>query len=202
MERVLRAVSRAAFDGGLRKAGFRRQGNHFHRQSNGLIHAFNFQASRGVAVPNGAFTVNLLVSSEYIYRCWAGRVPANPAARFIPIQWRIGLLMPEREDKWWPVDAEIGGLSREVSHALVTYGLPFFDTFSSADALLEQLRQGLDARRGFVGDTHLVRAMLAREKGLDDEAAQQLRQALERAGTSSYRETVLRIAKRLEIALN
>jgi hypothetical protein len=198
-ERILRAVSRAAFDGGLRAAGFRRQGNHFHRHSNGLIHAFNFQASRGMAIPNGAFAVNLLVSSEYLYRCWTGRLPANPATMFFPISERIGLLMPQREDKWWPVDREPTILGREVADALVTCGLPFFDAFPSADALLTLLRDGSRVPGVLMTDVHLVHAMLAKEKGRDEEAAQQLRQALEKAGPSSFRETVLRIAERLQL---
>jgi len=200
-ETAIGAASKAAFDGGLREAGFRRQANYLHRQSGGLIHAFNFQASRGSAVPRGEFTVNLLVTSEFIYRCWAGRVPANPATMFFPIQQRIGHVMPQREDWWWPVDGDIDSLCREVSDALVTYGLPYFDTFPSTDALLEQLRRGWQTPRGLMAAPHLVHAMLAKEKGLDDEAAQQLRYALNKAGESSFRETVLRIAERLQLTL-
>src|SRR5690348_54537 len=123
---VLRAASKAAFDGGLGAAGFRRQGHHLHRRSDGLVHGFNFQASRGMAVRAGAFTVNLLVSSESMYRCWTGRVPANPATMFFPIQRRIGSLMPERDDQWWSAETEPTILSHEVAAALVTHGLPFF----------------------------------------------------------------------------
>jgi Domain of unknown function (DUF4304) len=200
-EAAIRAASKAAFHGGLRDAGFRRQGNHLHRQSGGLIHAVNFQASRGMALPLGAFTVNLLVTSEYLYLCWAGRTPVNPATMFFPIQQRIGLLMPQREDRWWPVDGGIDGLCREVSRALVQYGLPFFETFPSADALLALLRSGSTLPGVLMTDAHLLLAMLAKEKGLDDEATAQLRRALEKAGASSFRDTVLRIAERLRLAV-
>src|SRR5579864_6927022 len=186
-ETAIRAASKAAFHGGLRQAGFRRQGNHLHCQSGGLIHAFNFQASRGMAVPNGAFTVNLLGSSEHLYRSWAGHVPANPATMFFPIQRRIGSLMPEREDRWWSAETDAAIISQEVADALVTYGLPFFDAFPSADALLAQLRDRSRVQRGLMTDARLVHAMLAKEKGLDNEAAQQLREALEKAGSSSFR---------------
>jgi uncharacterized protein DUF4304 len=197
---AVRLASRAAFQSGLRLAGFRRQGNHLHRRSDGLIHAFNFQASRGMAVPLGAFTVNLLVSSEHMYRTWTGRVPANPATMFFPIQRRIGSLMPEREDRWWSAGMEPALLCQEVSDALVNYGLPFFDAFPSADALLEQMRDRSHVLRGLMTDAHLVHAMLAREKGLEEEAAQQLREALEKAGSSPFRATVLKIAERLQLA--
>ncbi len=196
---ALRAASKAAIQGGLREAGFRRQGNHLHRRSDGLIHAFNFQASRGMAVPLGAFTVNLLVSSEHMYRIWTGRVPANPATMFFPIQRRIGSLMPQPEDRWWSVGTELTLLSQEVAHALVTHGLPFFDAFPSADALLEQLRDRSQALPGLMTDTHLVHAMLAKDKGLEAEAAAQLREALEKAGSSPFRATVLKIAERLQL---
>jgi hypothetical protein len=199
-EAAIRAASKAAFHGGLRAAGFRRQGNHLHRRSGGLIHAFNFQASRGMAVPNGAFTVNLLVTSEHLYRCWTGRpLPANPATVFFPIQARVGLLMPQRKDLWWSVETEPTRLCREVVDVLVTYGLPFFDTLSSVDALLEQLRKG-GARRGLMTDAHLIHAMLAKEKGFDDEAAEQIREALAKAA-APFRETVMRMAERLDLAV-
>ena len=154
-----------------------------------------------MAVPSGEFTVNLLVTSEYLYLCWAERTPVNPATMFFPIQQRIGLLMPQREDRWWPVDGEIDDLCREVSHALVQYGLPFFNAFPSADALLALLRNGTKPPGAFMTDACLVHALLAKEKGLDDEAFAQLRRALEKAGASSFRETVLKIAERLQLTL-
>jgi len=64
-----------------------------------------------------------------------------------------------------------------------------------------QLRRGWQTPRGLMAAPHLVHAMLAKEKGLDDEAAQQLRYALNKAGESSFRETVLRIAERLQLTL-
>jgi hypothetical protein len=198
---AIRAASKAAFDNGLKAAGFRRQGNHLHRPSHDLIQAFNFQASRGSAVPLGEFTVNLVVTADFIYRHWIGRpLPKNPAAALFPIQQRIGLLMPQREDKWWPADADIDALCVEVGHVLVAYGLPFFAAFPSVNALLERLRSGTGAPGMSPAQATLLHAMLAKEKGFDDEAEQQIRGAFEDARGSGFQETVGTIARRLGIA--
>lgn len=202
IQSVMRAVSRAAYHGGLKAAGFRRQGNHFHRQSRDLIHAFQFQASTGMAVRVGAFTVNLVVTAESLYRHWSGRaLPKNPATALFPINERIGLLMPQQEDHWWRADADVESLCLEVSHALVTWGLPFFDQFASLDVLLDRLRTGASVRGMPSGHVKLVHAMLASDKGHASEAEQQICQALEEAGASSYRETVQRVASRLGVTL-
>lgn len=198
---AVRAASKAAFDNGLKAAGFRRQGNHLHRRAHDLIHAFNFQASRGSAVPLGEFTVNLVVTADFIYRHWMGRpLPKNPAAALFPIQQRIGSLLPQRQDTWWRADADIESVCIEVRQALVTYGLPFFADFPSVDALLERLRTGRGAPHMSPGQAALLYAMLAKEKGFDEEAGWQIRTALEMAEASEFRETVRTLARRLGIA--
>src|SRR5689334_3780539 len=131
VQSAIRDVSKSIYLSQFRGFGFRRQGNHLHRRSQDLIHAFNFQASRSKA---GDFTVNLLVSSEALYRHWTGRpLPKNPATAFFPIQQRIGILMSGGQDRWWTINAEREVLSRDVRHALVKYGMPFFDAFPSSD---------------------------------------------------------------------
>jgi len=195
IQSVIREVSKAAYQRDLRAVGFRRQGNHIHRRFNDLIHSFNFQASRLAA---GEFTVNLLVTSEALYRYWTGRpLPANPATAFFPIQQRIGNLMPERQDRWWTIDTDQEILSRDVRHALLTYGLPFFDAFSSSEAILERLRADANIPGVSAGQAKLVRAMLAKERGNLQEAEQQIHAALEEAGSSGFRQTVLAVAHRL-----
>jgi hypothetical protein len=60
----------------------------------------------------------------------------------------------------------------------MTYGLPFFDAFASSDAILERLRSGAAVRGTSSGQTRLVWAMLAKNKGHLGEAERQIHDAL------------------------
>jgi len=195
VQSAIRDVSKSIYLSQFRGFGFRRQGNHLHRRSQDLIHAFNFQASRSKA---GDFTVNLLVSSGALCRHWTGRpLPKNPATAFFPIQQRIGILMPDEQDRWWTINAEREVLCRDVGHALLKHGLPFFDAFPSSDAILERLRVGLTIPGSTLGQAKLVHAILAKEKGNAHEAELQLHAALEGARSSGFGDTVLAVASRL-----
>ncbi len=79
------------------------------------------------------FTVNLLVFSRSVWEreraqdSYLGAKP-NPNTLYGKLAWweRIGVLMPEYEDKWWTVNAgmDTEDLSREVLLAIESYGLP------------------------------------------------------------------------------
>jgi hypothetical protein len=124
---------------------------------------------------------------------------ANLATALFPVQQRIGFLLPDGHDHWWTVTSSdpIAELADEVTHALLRYALPFCDEFSSSSALLDRLRQG----RGLPGLTEaqgwLVHAMLAQRYDAGEEARAQLGRALERAGTSPFRSTIVTIGHRL-----
>jgi hypothetical protein len=206
VQKAIREVSKAVLEHGFRAAGFRRQGHHLHRSFNDVIHGIHFQTSRWSTAPLGEFTVNLSVTADSLYRYWTGHpLPSNPATATFPINQRIGSLMPERLDRWWKVNThtDIDALCREVSDALVTYGLPFFDTFPSLESILEGLRKGssFPGMMGYQGPATLIHAMLAKDSGHEDEAERKICQALEDAGTSLFRETVLLVAHRLSISV-
>jgi len=200
--RAIQFVSRAVADLGLSDAGFRRQGNHLHRHVEGLIHAVHFQASQWGSATSGSFTITLVVTSPFLYSTWTGRpFPSNPASALFPVTTRIGALMPSRKDQWWEVDAgtNLDALSREVAAAILHYGMPFFESFKSAESVLLRLRQG----EGLLGLTNpqipLVHAMLAAEAGARGEARELLQRACIAAGTSPFRRTVRLVSERLEI---
>jgi hypothetical protein len=197
---AIAAVSRAAFANGLRQTGFRRQGNHLHRPSADLFHGIHFQAGKWATRSEGKFTINLVVTAPFLYQGWTGKpLPANPATALFPVQQRIGFLLPERRDHWWTVTVgdPIDELADDVTQGLLRYALPFFDEFHASSVLLERLRQ----ERGLPGLSEprawLVHAILAQYFDAGDEARTLLQRALEYAGTSPFRATVVTIANRL-----
>jgi hypothetical protein len=199
---AIAAVSKAAFKNGLQAAGFRRQGNHLLRLSNELINGIHFQASRGFATPLGRFTINLVVTSESLYRYWIDQpLPANPTTGLFPVQHRIGLLLPDKKG-WWEVgdNPNLEELANEVTAVILRYGLPFFDHFASPTLFLDWLRSGKAAPGATGPQSDLVHAMLAKDAGFEDEARRVLHKAFNEAKSSGFRATILLIAKRLEIS--
>jgi hypothetical protein len=194
------AASKALAERGLKAAGFRRQGHYLHRAHDDLIHGVHLQASQWPTATAGSFTVNLVVTSAWLYTSWTSRsLPSNPATALFPVVQRIGGLTPSRRDLWWEVQAssDLVAVSTEVANTVIEYGLPFFDSAANSDALLARLRAG----KGLPGVTAhqalLVHAMLAAERGLPSEAQEQIRRALADAGVSPFGDTVRVIARRL-----
>lgn len=184
----------------MKDAAFRPRANHFHRHLGDLIHGVNFQASQWGASQEGSFTINLVVTSDWLYRAWSGReLPANPATALFPVQQRIGSLLPEHRDLWWKIaDAtDVGLLSREVEEAIVHYALPFFDTFSGLDAILERIRSSHGLPGLTAPQVPLVHAIIAARAGLRTEAQAQLERAAHDAGDSPFAGTVRSVAQRL-----
>jgi Domain of unknown function (DUF4304) len=199
---AIAAVSQAAFRGELGAAGFRRQGNYLLRDSREPIHGINFQASRGNAVPLSRFTVNLIVTSESLYRYWTAKpLPRNPITTLFPVRHRIGPFSPDKGG-WWDVDdgTDIDKLCHEVVDVLLRQGLPFFADFQSHAMFLDRLRQG----RGVPGTTralgYLIHGMLAKDQGFEDEARRELQKAISGAELSPFGQNVLAIAGRSGIS--
>jgi hypothetical protein len=201
---AVRASSREAAESGLRAAGFRRQGNHLNRLNGELVHGIHFQASQWGTARDGSFTVNLVVTSEFLYRAWTGEpLPANPATALFPIAQRIGLLMPGRSDYWWRVSAEIDvdSVAAHVATMVVEHALPFFAAFADHDAILACLRNGRAPNGLLQGQIPLVHAMLAARAGCLAEAKERLESAVALAGASAFRKTVILVGSRLGLAV-
>ena len=199
-QRALRIASRETAKH-LSAHGFRRQGLHLHRHVGSLFHGINFQASRWGSAASGKFTVNLIVTSPAIYTGWIGPFPSNPASATFPIQMRIGSLMPDRSDYWWPVgvDTELEALAAEVAESVEHHGLPFFAAYQSNDDLLSRLRSGIcpGCTRPLA---RVVHALVAAEMGLRQEALEALKLALAESEVSSFSERVRGLAERLGLA--
>lgn len=194
------AASKFAYANGLKAAGFKRTGSHLYRPSADLFHGIHFQASRWGSADEGAFTINLVITSEALYRTWTGKeLPRNPASALFPVQKRIGHLMPAKRDLWWEVTptTDIDVIKHEVSDAIDAYALPFFAEYLDGTSMLQRLRQNESLPGVYRGQAPLVHAILAQGLGLREEAKVQLRRASIDAGKSSFQSTVSTVAQRL-----
>lgn len=185
----------------LASLGFRRKGVHLIRQSGDLFHAIHFQASQWGNAAEGKFTVNFIVASPTLYEEWYGMpFPANPASAPFPVHMRIGSLLPERCDYWWPVgqDADIAKIAVEVAATIERVSAGFFSTYESNEALLVQLRKGVCP--GCTGPQAAVLHMLvAGSLGHRVEAEQACREALKASKVPAFSDRVLSHARKLGI---
>ncbi len=180
--------------------GFNRRGNHLFRPSNDLFHVVNFQASQWGSKDAGQFTINVAITSRVLFEFWAGKAfPSNPGSALFPITRRIGGLMPQRLDHWWPVDgtSDIGALEHDVTQTIISHALPFFSAYAESSVLLTRLREGLGLPGCTSAQCTLLHAMLAQIAGLSDEAAVQISKALVDAGSSPFKATVMLIGQRI-----
>ena len=187
---------------GLKAAGFRRQGNHLHRTVDGIIHVVNFQANRWGTATSGSFTVNLAVTSPFLYATWTGvPLPSNPASAVFPWASRLGYLMPVHRDYWWNVDGKtnVDHLSREAAGAILEFGLPLLDSLRGVEVVLAYLRAGNGWRELTKAQAPVLHAILAAEIGELGEARKLLNAAYADAGSSLFAGTVRQIADRLGV---
>jgi hypothetical protein len=198
---AIAATADKALDLGLRDAGFRRQGAHLVRRLNGIIHGIKFRAARGTASPLGTFTLSVVVTSETLYRAWAGTaLPRNPATALFPLCQGIVQLAPGAPVMWDVRDAqEINRISDDVANLIMAKVLPFLDQYRSPMHFLERIREAAVPRAYPPCWWDLVRAILAKTEGFDDEARQALRRAHDNAVPVGFRQTVLQMAKRLGV---
>ena len=183
----------------LASAGFRRKGLHLHRKVGELFHAIHFQASQWGTSAEGKFTVNLIVTSPFLYTEWIGSpFPFNPASAMFPIQMRIGSLMPQRCDYWWTVsaDTDISSLAREVADTVESCAIQFFNSYESEEALLSQLRQG-KCPGCTAPQAAVVHALVANNLGHKTEALEACRTALSRSEVPGFSQRVVSLAQKL-----
>jgi hypothetical protein len=118
---------------GLRELGFKGSGRSYELPCPDHWAMLGLQGSKWSDSSEVEFTINLLVVSRSVWereRAQAPYLGTKPTPNYMygPFAWweRIGSLMPERESKWWTVNAgmDTEDLSREVLLAVESYGLP------------------------------------------------------------------------------
>ena len=200
--RAITASSKCANALFLRAAGFTRDRNHFHRTVPGLIHGIAFQGSQWGTLNDGSFTVNLIVTSELFSRTFTGLpLPRNPATANPPIRVRLGHLTPAKTDSWWNVgaDTDLDILAERVADCLRQFAMPFFESVSDSNSLLNRLREGGNLPFDTPEEALLVHATLAAQMGMMSEAKEVLSRALVDPACHPY--GVRMVADRIGVAL-
>lgn len=200
----------------LKSAGFRKRRHTFNRTvDDGLIHVVNFQMGpyefpgrpdvlAGVRLNlHGLFTLNLGVFVPEMDR---GGPPQSSWINDYDCQLRkrIGELMPEQADVWWPLDLEPSG--QQVTDALSDVGLAWLDQFTDRRAIISRFRLGDEDELGMTPAAALDVADLLLATGEVDAAEKLVRRYLAlddvRRGHREYVETEYLVLRNLRHLLD
>ncbi|WP_161554806.1 DUF4304 domain-containing protein [Ereboglobus luteus] len=202
--RAIRQISKQCA-AALAPHGFKLQSPHLHRlMPDGLYHAINFQSSQWGDRHEGRFTINLIVTSQWLHTHWTNLpFPKNPGSAPWPILRRLGQQLPAGNDKWWDVNADtnLDALFTEISRALIKHALPFFAQYPDSQAILDRVRTGGFVHSASDAQRPLIAAILLVEKRQPEAAREILLNALKENAGSPFAKTINLIASRLGIKL-
>ena len=177
----------------LKELGFRRRGSTFNRTvaPDGLVHVINVQRGGYIRLqaadmfglapqPYGGFTVNLGVWLPGV-RLPAFDPPDDVTGKTISegqchLLERLGRLLPEPADIWWPLDEKGSELARA---ALAGYGLPWLGRFSAWGDTLSQLEGDFDSSDWSSPPPRLVAMEMRIARGERDQAERVFTEHLE-----------------------
>lgn len=202
---VIAVVSKGACAELLGEAGFRRSVPHFWRESGRINHAVNFQASAWGSSESGSFTINLGVSTRFLYEAFTGRAfPTNRGTALWPISARIGSLTADRRDLWWKVDvnADVPAIAEDVAKALRQYAFPFFDGLRTPEQLVAWVQASGARFGGNESQVPIIQAALAVEGGDPGGAQTLLRRAVGEHRGKPFESAIRSVATRLGVALD
>jgi hypothetical protein len=185
----------------LKELGFRRRGSSLNRTvaPDGLVHVINVQRGGYIRLhaadmfglaprPYGGFTVNLGVWLPGVRLSpldppddMTGKTISEAQCR---LRNRLGQLLPEPADIWWPLDAEGGELART---ALTEYGLPWLGRFSTWDDTLSQLEGDPDSW-AWLGPPWLIAMGMRLARAERDEAERDFAEHLRRLSRPEQQE--------------
>jgi hypothetical protein len=115
----------AQLDAALAPLGYRRSGASFQRELSEVVHLVELQSAQGAADNQVAVTVNLGVYAPVLVDADIRQYirPSIPQAHW---RERLGILLPERRDRWWTIEsAEAADLTGcEIAGSVEVFGLP------------------------------------------------------------------------------
>ncbi|WP_328332124.1 DUF4304 domain-containing protein [Kribbella sp. NBC_00382] len=174
----------------LKSAGFKKRRHTFNRRvEDGLVHLVNFQMGSydpsgrpdvlaGIRVNmHGLFTINLGVFVPEMDR------DGPPRSSWIndydcQLRKRIGELMPEQNDVWWPLDFEPS--QEQAIDAMRDMGLTWLGQFTNRQVILDKFQAGDEEELGMTPAAALDVADLLLATGNIQAAEQAVRDYLAR----------------------
>ena len=121
---ALKAPVLAQLQSALAPRGYRAAGTLFQRQLAEVVHLIELQSTQEQDAAHIAVTINLGVfAPKLVDRDIRDYIrPSIPQAHW---RERIGILMPERRDKWWPIEnvEQAAAAGAEIAVSVENYGL-------------------------------------------------------------------------------
>jgi hypothetical protein len=120
----------------LERYGFRRNRKRYRKISGNMAAIIEFQRSTTNTSSRLLFTVNLAIVCDGLQ--YPGVPIRKAAAMDGQLTERLGMLLPERRDKWWEITetTNIDALSAEIATLLTTYAIPYLERYLQPSALL------------------------------------------------------------------
>jgi len=121
----------------LKPLGYRKSGFNW-VLANDWTRIINLQLSQWNSADDVRFTLNFGVYIERLHRLAERPTPSGALKEpECIVRARYGSLTPSRLDHWWKVNpqTDVPELIRDVTGALVSYGLPWFDSFTDFRSL-------------------------------------------------------------------
>lgn len=127
----------------LRSAGYVRRGSSLRKAANGNVAIVEFQKSSKSNAEAIVFTINLgivcgrLLEGDESSLKGVGIVDAH-------LRQRVGMLLPDRPDKWWTIDPKTNASSliEEISGLIEREAAPYLDRHLDDDALVALWESG------------------------------------------------------------
>ncbi len=118
---------------------FKKNGNNFYREINGIGQAFNFQQSQWNSKDDKTFVFNLgLIDKETYSEIYKKELPKFPKEYDCEIRLRLGHLM-NKGDKWYDLNqrTDFSKLKEQINKDLKTFAVPFYEKYSDPMKWLE-----------------------------------------------------------------
>ncbi|MPS29666.1 MAG: DUF4304 domain-containing protein [Alcaligenaceae bacterium] len=127
----------------LRTVGYVRRGSSLRKEMDGNVAVIEFQKSSKSSADVILFTINVgiicgrLLEAERSLPKKVGIVDAH-------IRQRIGMLLPDRSDKWWTIEprSDAGSLVEEISRLIERDVVPYLDRYLDDKALVALWESG------------------------------------------------------------
>ena len=187
--------------------GLRKRGRSFYRLTpDGLTHIVHLQMGSfdppgTTHIPGlrenlyGALTINLGVYIPEVAESHGGSPKKTVQEYNCSIRARLSELS-DSKDIWWELGA-LPELYAAISSRLLKYGLPWLDSLSSRDAILEVLRGRSDAPWGATSPPRIVSAIILVRRGESEKARELLRAQARETRNPGHPEYVRKLASTL-----
>lgn len=173
LQRTIDTVIGESLHPALKAKGFRKKGRTFLRDNDNRTDVISIRTSPHDYDLNGSFTIVLGVYYEELARLLGTGPPksGSPRVRDCVLTTNIGQLMPQRMEHWWEIllGEDTHKTAIDVSEAVRTFGLPWFEDITDIDRLREML---------MLRDSLLAASACSLMLGQRQEAARIIQQAM------------------------